>query len=71
MKVFLYGMKDKARDRNNYFKCDYVRDLYLEEMTCDMRDEFYSVLCYKVELDDEVLSKYGYEFISIKDIDDE
>ena len=49
MKVFLYGMKDKARDRNNYFKCDYVRDLYLEEMTCDMRDEFYSVLCYKVD----------------------
>lgn len=71
MKVFLYGMKDKARDRDNYFKCDYVRDLYLEEMTCDMRDEFYSVLCYKAELDDEVLSKYGYEFISIKDIDDE
>lgn len=71
MKVFLYGMKDKARDRNNYFKDGYVRDLYLEEMTCDMRDEFYSVLCYKVELDDEVLSKYGYEFINIKDIDDE
>ena len=71
MKVYLYGMKDKARDSNNFLKDGYVRDLYLEEMTCDMRDEFYSVLCYRGKLDDEILSQYGYEFISCKDIDDE
>lgn len=46
MKVYMYGMKNKARDDKNYLKIDYIRDLYLEEMTCDLRDEYYNVLCY-------------------------
>lgn len=71
MKVYLYGMKNRARDDENYLKDGYVRDLYLEEMTADVRDEYYNVLCYRYELDDDVLSNYGYEFINVKDIDDE
>lgn len=64
-------MKDRARDKKNYLKDGYVRDLYSEEMTCDMRDEFYNVLCYENELDEEIISDYGYEFVSCKDVDDE
>ena len=52
MKVYMYGMKNKARDDRNYLKIDYVRDLYLEEMTCDLRDEYYNVLCYSKKLEE-------------------
>lgn len=71
MKVHMYGMKNRAMDDNNYFKRGYVRDLYLEEMTCDMRDEFYNVLCYDAILDRDIEIIFDYEFIGSKDIDDE
>lgn len=68
MRVFLYGMKERARDENNYYHIDHVRDLYLEEMTFDLRDEYYSVLCYRKKLDEHILQMYGYEYIGTKDI---
>lgn len=71
MKVYMYGMKYKARDKFNYFAIDYIRDLYLEEMTCDLRDEYYSVLCYRKKLGDHILKMYGYEYIGTKEIEDE
>lgn len=71
MKVYMYGMKNKARDDFNYFAIDYIRDLFLEEMTCDLRDEYYNVLCYRNKLGDHILKMYGYEYIGTKDIDDE
>lgn len=64
MKVFLYGMKKRARDLNNYFRQGYIRDLYLEEMTCDLRDEYFNVLAYDRELPVEIINLYDYEFIS-------
>lgn len=30
MKVYMYGMKYKARDNKNYLKIDYVRDLLMK-----------------------------------------
>lgn len=69
MKVYLYGMKYRARDNKNYFSMGYVRDLYLEEMTCDLRDEFFNVLVYKCKLPTFIVKKFGYEFIAEKDID--
>lgn len=71
MKVYMYGMKYKARDKKNYLKIDYVRDLYLEEMTCDLRDEYYNVLCYSKKLEEFKEQMYGYEYIGTRDIDDE
>ena len=71
MRVYMYGMKDKARDDNNFYHIDYVRDLFLDEMTCDLRDEYFNVLCYRKCLGDVILEMYGYEFIGIKDIEDE
>lgn len=64
MKVFLYGMKVKARDKFNFFRQGYIRDLYLEEMTCDLRDEFFNVLVYDRELPVEIINLYDYEFIA-------
>ena len=69
MKVFLYGMKKRARDCKNYFLQGYVRDLYLEEMTCDLRDEFFNVLVYDRELPVEIINLYDYEFIAKKSMD--
>ena len=71
MKVYLYGMRHRARDNNNYLVSGYIRDLFLEEMTYDMRDEYYNVLCYINKLDEDIISKYGYEFVSVREIDDE
>lgn len=71
MKVYMYGMKNKARDDFNYFAIDYIRDLFLEEMTCDLRDEYYNVLCYRKKLGDHILKMYGYEYIGTKEVDDE
>lgn len=71
MRVYMYGMKDKARDDNNFYHIDYVRDLFLDEMTCDLRDEYFNVLCYRKSLGDDILEMYGYEFIGIKEIEDE
>lgn len=71
MKVYLYGMKNKARDERNYLKIDYIRDLYLEEMTCDLTDKYYNVLCYSKKLEEFKEEMYGYEYIGTKDIDDE
>ena len=70
MRVYLYGMKDRARDDKNYFMVGYVRDLYLEEMTADLRDEFYNVLCYENKLNDYFVGLYDYEFIGVKEIGD-
>lgn len=64
MKVYLYGMKLQARDKNNYYPIGYIRDLYLEEMTCDLRDEYYNVLVYDCKLAPCTLKKYGYDFIA-------
>ena len=64
MKVYLYGMKSQARDKNNYFSMGYLRDLYLEEMTCDLRDEYFNVLVYDRELPVEIINLYDYEFIA-------
>ena len=64
-------MKYKARDNKNYLKIDYVRDLYLEEMTCDLRDEYYNVLCYSKRLEKLKEEMYGYEYIGTKEIEDE
>lgn len=69
MKIYMYGMQNNARDDNNYFVPGYIRDLYLEEMTFDMRDEYYNVLCYKNELDEYILDMYGYEYIGTKEIE--
>lgn len=69
MKVFLYGMKKRARDLNNYFRQGYIRDLYLEEMTCDLRDEFFNVLVYDRELPVEIINLYDYEFIAKRSMD--
>lgn len=71
MKVYMYGMKYKARDNKNYLKINYVRDLYLEEMTCDLRDEYYNVLCYSKRLEKLKEEMYGYEYIGSKEIEDE
>ena len=57
MKVFLYGMKKRARD------------LYLEEMTCDLRDEYFNVLAYDRELPVEIINLYDYEFIAKRSMD--
>nr|DAN81514.1 MAG TPA: hypothetical protein [Caudoviricetes sp.] len=69
MKVYLYGMKNRARDCKNYLVNGYVRDLYLEEMTCDMRDEYYNVLCYKESLDNDLIYIFDYEYIGTKEIE--
>lgn len=69
MKVYLYGMKHQARDYSNYPDKGYLRDLFLEEMTYDMRDDFYNVLAYEQELDQEIVEKYRLEFIAEKVID--
>lgn len=69
MKVFLYGMKKRARDKINYFRQGYIRDLYLEEMTCDLRDEFFNVLVYDRELPVEIINLYDYEFIAKRSMD--
>lgn len=71
MKVYLYGMKNRARDCKNYLVNGYVRDLYLEEMTCDMRDEYYNVLCYEESLDNDLIYIFDYEYIGTKDIERE
>ena len=42
----------------------YIRDLYLEEMTCDLRDEYFNVLAYDRELPVEIINLYDYEFIT-------
>lgn len=69
MKVFLYGMKKRARDCKNYFFQGYIRDLYLEEMTCDLRDEYFNVLAYDRELPVEIINLYDYEFIAKRSMD--
>lgn len=69
MKVYLYGMKAKARDKINYFEQGYIRDLYLEEMTCDLRDEYFNVLVYDRDLPIEVIKLYDYEFIAEREMD--
>lgn len=69
MKVYLYGMKAKARDKNNFYNMGYLRDLYLEEMTCDLRDEYFNVLVYSCKLPTCIVKKYDYEFIAEKEMD--
>ena len=69
MKVYLYGMKKKAKDCKNYFRLGYIRDLYLEEMTCDLRDEYFNVLVYDRELPAEIIKLYDYEFIAEREMD--
>lgn len=69
MKVYLYGMKSKARDNRNYYPMGYLRDLYLEEMTCDLRDEYFNVLVYKCKLPEYIVRKYDYEFIAEREMD--
>ena len=69
MKVYLYGMKSKARDNRNYYPMGYLRDLYLEEMTCDLRDEYFNVLVYKCKLPTCIVKKYDYEFIAAREMD--
>jgi hypothetical protein len=69
MKVYLYGMKLQARDNKNYFSMGYLRDLYLEEMTCDMRDEYFNVLVYKCKLPTFIVKKFDYEFIAERVMD--
>lgn len=69
MKVYLYGMKAKARDKNNFYNMGYLRDLYLEEMTCDLRDEYFNVLVYKCKLPACLVKNYDYEFIAEKEMD--
>lgn len=69
MKVFLYGMKKRARDCKNYFLQGYIRDLYLEEMTCDLRDEYFNVLVYKCKLPTFIVKKFDYEFIAERVMD--
>lgn len=69
MKVFLYGMKKKARDNKNFASLGYVRDLYLEEMTCDLRDEYFNVLVYDRELPEFIVKLFDYEFISERHMD--
>lgn len=69
MKVYLYGMKSRARDDKNYFSMGYLRDLYLEEMTCDLRDEYFNVLVYKCKLPTCIVKKFGYEFIAERVMD--
>lgn len=69
MKVYLYGMKSKARDDKNYFSMGYLRDLYLEEMTCDLRDEYFNVLVYKCKLTTFIVKKFDYEFIAERVMD--
>lgn len=69
MKVYLYGLKFRARDNNNYFSMGYIRDLYLEEMTCDLRDEYFNVLVYDRELPVEIVKLYDYEFIANRTMD--
>lgn len=69
MKVFLYGMKKRARDNNNYYAMGYIRDLYLEEMTCDLRDEYFNVSIYRRKLPGCIVRKYGYEFIAEREMD--
>ena len=43
----------------------------MEEMTCDLRDEYYNVLCYRKKLGDHILKMYRYEYIGTKEIEDE
>lgn len=69
MKVYLYGMKSRARDNKNYFSMGYLRDLYMEEMTSDLRDEYFNVLVYKCKLPTFIVKKFGYEFIAERVID--
>lgn len=69
MKVYLYGMKSRARDDKNYFSMGYLRDLYLEEMTCDLRDEYFNVLVYKCKLPTFIVKKFDYEFIAERDME--
>lgn len=69
MKVYLYGMKLQARDKNNYYPIGYIRDLYLEEMTCDLRDEYYNVLVYKCKLPTFIVKKFDYEFTAEREMD--
>lgn len=69
MKVYLYGMKFRARDDKNYFSMGYLRDLYLEEMTSDLRDEYFNVLVYDRELPVEIINLYDYEFIAKRSMD--
>lgn len=69
MKVYLYGMKKRARDDKNYFSVGYFRDLYLEEMTSDLRDEYFNVLVYSCKLPTCIVKKYDYEFIAERDMD--
>ena len=69
MKVYLYGMKKRARDCKNYFRQGYIRDLYLEEMTCDLRDDYFNVLVYDRELPVEIINLYDYEFIAKRSMD--
>lgn len=64
-------MKNETRDKFNYFAIDCIRDLYVEEMTCDLRDEYYNVLCYRKKLGDHILKMYGYEYIGTREIEDE
>lgn len=68
-KVFLYGMKERARDCKNYYHIGYIRDLFLEEMTCDLRDEYFNVLAYDRKLPDEVVKIFRYEFIAERNMD--
>lgn len=69
MKAYLYGMKFKARDYNNFYAIGYIRDLYLEEMTCDLRDEYFNVLAYSCKLPTCIVKKYDYEFIAEREMD--
>lgn len=47
----------------------FLRDLYLEEMTCDLRDEYFNVLAYDRELPVEIINLYDYEFIAKRSMD--
>ncbi len=40
----------------------------MEEMTCDLRDEYFNVLVYKCKLPTFIVKKFGYEFIAERDM---